>query len=155
MANEIQFGVVARADSAPSGNRGDFAVHPLVFGGKSSALVRYTRLHADSSRFIPVQSNLTPTPQTLITGYGMPNRALLDHFLLTQCGITRDTMDQIGEILAREDAAKAREFERWQSMMTGVSDKPGSQGIREDDRPTLPSGRLSTAFGSVPPQPPA
>jgi hypothetical protein len=36
-------------------------------------------------------------------------------------------MDQIGEILAREDPAKAREFERWQSMMTGVSDEPVSR----------------------------
>ena len=31
-------------------------------------------------------------------------------------------MDQIGEVLARDDPAKAQEFERWQSMVTGVSD---------------------------------
>jgi hypothetical protein len=34
VANDFDLGLVARADSAPRGNRGDFAIHPLVSGGK-------------------------------------------------------------------------------------------------------------------------
>ena len=51
----------------------------------------------------------------------MPRSAIRDHFF-AQAGIDPDTLEQIGEMMAMDDPSAGRDFERWQKLLTGVSD---------------------------------
>jgi hypothetical protein len=50
----------------------------------------------------------------------LPRSAIRDHFF-KQAGIGLDELEQIGDMIAMDDPAAGRDFERWQKLLSGVS----------------------------------